>query len=107
MKKLNQTSNYKYSKRNTFQKESEEINNNNNNYNYNSKKNNNNNNEPLYDLFLSEYNDLYENILSLTKDKIITKIIKNISRLLGKEKFESYSSELILNFKNKLIFKII
>ena len=48
-------------------------------------------NETLFDLFLSEYNELFENMLSSNVDYIFSKLIKNISQLLGKEKFESYS----------------
>ena len=62
----------------------------------------NNTNEPLFDLFLSEYNDLFENMFSSNVDYIISKLIKNISQLLGKEKFESYPKELIQKYKDKL-----
>ena len=64
-------------------------------------------NEPLFDLFLSEYNDLFENMLSSNVDYIISKLIKNISQLLGKEKFESYPKELIQKYKDKLYEEII
>ena len=59
-------------------------------------------NEPLFDLFLSEYNELFENMLSSNVDYIFSKLIKNISQLLGKEKFESYPKELIEKYKDKL-----
>ena len=59
-------------------------------------------NEPLFDLFLSEYNDLFENMLSMSPDYIIAKLTNNICQLLGKEKFESYSKEHIQKIKNKL-----
>ncbi len=58
--------------------------------------------ETLYGLFLSEYNDLFENILNSNSDAIISKITKNISHLIGKEKYENYSPELIKAFKAKL-----
>ena len=63
----------------------------------------NNNNEPLYDLFLSEYNDIFENMLSMSSEYILTKLINNISQLLGKEKFDSYPKELIQKYRNRLI----
>ena len=59
--------------------------------------------EPLYDLFLTEYNDLFENSLSMNSEQLISKLIKNISQLLGKEKFESYSADLIQHLKQKLL----
>ena len=58
--------------------------------------------EPLYELFLSEYNDLFENMLSSSVDYILSKLTKNISHLLGKEKFESYPKDLIQKYKDKL-----
>ena len=58
--------------------------------------------ETLYDLFLSEYNDLYENILNTNSDYILSKITKNISYLMGKEKYDNYPNELLKKFKNKL-----
>ena len=58
--------------------------------------------ETLYDLFLSEYNDLYENILNTNSDYILSKITKNISYLMGKEKYDNYPAELLKKFKNKL-----
>ena len=61
-----------------------------------------NKDEPLYDLFLSEYNDLFENLLSTNIDNIIAKLVKNISQLYGKERFDSYPKELIQKYKNKL-----
>ena len=63
---------------------------------------NNKSNDALFDLFLSEYNDLFENMLSSSVDYIFSKLIKNISQLLGKEKFESYPKELIEKYKDKL-----
>ena len=63
----------------------------------------NNNNEPLYDLFLSEYNDIFENMLSTSSEYILAKLVNNISQLLGKEKFESYPKELIQKYRNRLI----
>ena len=60
------------------------------------------NEETLYDLFLSEYNDLFENMLNSNSDDIISKITKNISYLIGKEKYENYPSDLLQNFKQKL-----
>ena len=58
--------------------------------------------EPLYDLYLSEYNDLFEYMFSSSVDYILSKLTKNISQLLGKEKFESYPKELIQKYKDKL-----
>ena len=84
----------KYLKKNGSQKDAEELNDNifkNSEY------------EPLYDLFLTEYNDLFENSLSMNSDQLISKLIKNISQLLGKEKFESYSADLIQHLKQKLL----
>ena len=66
-------------------------------------KNINKSNEPLYDLFLSEYNDIFENILSMSSEYILSKLVNNISQLLGKEKFESYPKELIQKYRNRLI----
>ena len=60
-------------------------------------------NEPLYDLFLSEYNDIFENMLSTSSEYILAKLVNNISQLLGKEKFESYPKELIQKYRNRLI----
>ena len=60
-------------------------------------------NEPLYDLFLSEYNDIFENMLSMSSEYILAKLVNNISQLLGKEKFESYPKELIQKYRNRLI----
>ena len=64
-------------------------------------------NEPLFDLFLTEYNDLFENMLSMSPYYIIAKITNNICQLLGKEKFESYSKDLIQKLKNKLFAQYI
>ena len=60
------------------------------------------NEETLYELFLSEYNDLFENILNSNSDDILSKITKNISCLIGKENYENYPSELLKTFKKKL-----
>ena len=63
----------KYLKKNGSQKDAEDLNDNifkNSEY------------EPLYDLFLTEYNDLFENSLSMNSDQLISKLIKNISQLL-------------------------
>ena len=58
--------------------------------------------ETLYDLFLSEYNDQFENMLNSNSEDLLSKITKNISSLIGKEKYESYPSELLKTFKKKL-----
>ena len=58
--------------------------------------------EKLYNFFVSEYNDIFENILNYSFDFIFTRITKNILCLLGKEKYESYPPELIKFFKDKL-----
>ncbi len=60
------------------------------------------NEETLYDLFLSEYNDLFENMLNSNYEYIFSKITKNISYLIGKEKYDTYPPELIKKFKKKL-----
>ena len=60
------------------------------------------NEETLYDLFLSEYNDLFENMLSSNSDEIMSKITKNIAHLIGKEKYDNFSPEVIKSFKTKL-----
>ena len=68
----------------------------------NDKKDLSKNEETLYDLFLSEYNDLFENMLTSDSDIIISKITRNISYLIGKEKYDNYPSELLKKFKKKL-----
>ena len=71
-------------------------------YKKNPKKELSKNEETLYDLFLSEYNDLFENMLNSNSDYILSKITKNISYLIGKEKYENYPPELLKKFKKKL-----
>ena len=61
-------------------------------------------NEPLFDLFLSEYNELFENMLASSVDYIFSKLIKNISQLLGKEKFESYYFYIFYYILSKSLF---
>ena len=60
------------------------------------------NEEALYELFLSEYNDLFENMLNTNSDDILNKIARNISHLIGKENYENYPNELLKKFKKKL-----
>jgi len=45
----------------------------------------------LYDLFVNEYNDIFENILNLKGKNIYAIIKRNIFLLLGKEQFNQYS----------------
>ena len=45
----------------------------------------------LYDLFVNEYNDIFENILNLKGKNIYATIKRNIFLLLGKESFNQYS----------------
>ena len=61
------------------------------------------NKETLYDLFLFEYNDLFENMLTSYSDIIISKITRNISYLIGKEKYDKYPSKLLKRFKKNFM----
>ena len=45
----------------------------------------------LYDLFINEYNDIFENILNLKGKNIYAIIKRNIFLLLGKDQFNQYS----------------
>ena len=45
----------------------------------------------LYDLFINEYNDLFENILNLKGKNIYAIMKRNVFFLLGKEQFNQYS----------------
>ena len=56
----------------------------------------------LYDLFINEYNDLFENALNL-KGKNLYSIIKhNVSLLIGKSNFNKYSRTSLKKIHNKL-----
>ena len=73
----------------------------------NIKKESSKNEETLYDLFLSEYNDFFENILNSNSEDILNKITRNISHLIGKEKYESYPIDLLKKYKKKLFTECI
>ena len=64
------------------------------------------NEETLYDLFLSEYNDLFEYMIKSNSDYILSKITENISYLIGKEKYDTYPPELLKKFKKKITQRI-
>ena len=56
----------------------------------------------LYDFFINEYNDLFENMLNL-KGKNLYSIIKhNVSLLIGKSNFNKYSKSSLKKIYNKL-----
>jgi hypothetical protein len=56
----------------------------------------------LYDLFINEYNDLFEKMLNL-KGKNLYSIIKhNVSLLLGNSNFNKYSRSSLKKIHNKL-----
>ena len=56
----------------------------------------------LYDLFINEYNDLFENMLNL-KGKNLYSIIKhNVSLLIGNSNFNKYSRASLKKIHNKL-----
>ena len=56
----------------------------------------------LYDLFINEYNDLFENVLNL-KGKNLYSIIKhNVSLLIGNSNFNKYSRASLKKIHNKL-----
>ena len=76
-------------------------------YKKNPKKELSKNEETLYDLFLSEYNDLFENMLNSNSDYILSKITKNISYLIGKEKYENYPPELLKKFKKNYSMNVL
>ena len=45
----------------------------------------------LYNIFLEEYDEIFENILNLGEKAIFNSIISNATVLIGKEKINSYS----------------
>ena len=56
----------------------------------------------LYDLFINEYNDLFENVLNLKGKNLYTIIKHNVFLLLGKSNFNKYSKTSLKKIYNKL-----
>ena len=46
----------------------------------------------LYDLFIDEYNDLFENLFNLKGKNIFSILKHNVSLLIGKKKFHKYTN---------------
>ena len=55
----------------------------------------------LYDLFINEYNDLFENVLNLKGKNLYTIIKHNVFLLLGKSNFNKYSKTSLKNIFEK------
>ena len=56
----------------------------------------------LYDFFINEYNDLFENILNLKGKNIYSIIKNNVSLLIGKSNFNKYSKTSLKKVYNRL-----
>ena len=56
----------------------------------------------LYDLYINEYNDLFENVLNLKGKNLYSLIKHNVSLLMGKSKFSKYSKSSLKKVYNKL-----
>ena len=56
----------------------------------------------LYDLFINEYNDLFENVLNLKGKNLYTIIKHNVFLLIGKSNFNKYSKTSLKKIYNKL-----
>ena len=56
----------------------------------------------LYDLYINEYNDLFENVLNLKGKNLYSLIKHNVSLLMGKSKFSKYSKTSFKKVYNKL-----
>ena len=56
----------------------------------------------LYDFFINEYNDLFENILNLKGKNIYVIIKRNVFLLLGKTQFNKYSKSSMKKVYNKI-----
>ena len=56
----------------------------------------------LYDLFINEYNDLFENVLNLKGKNLYTIIKHNVFLLLGKSNFNKFSKISLKKIYNKL-----
>ena len=56
----------------------------------------------LYDLFINEYNDLFENVLNLRGKNLYTIIKHNVFLLIGKSNFNNYSKISLKKIHNKL-----
>ena len=56
----------------------------------------------LYDYFINEYNDLFENILNLKGKNIYAIIKRNVFLLLGKKDFNKYSKDSMKKIFNKI-----
>ena len=59
----------------------------------------------LYDLFVTEYNDLFKDILQLNKKNILSKIIHNILSYLGQRKFNLFPKDMVQKITNKLTYE--
>ena len=51
--------------------------------------------QELYDAFLDEYNDIFENIFNIKEKHIFDKILTNVKAILGEKKMELYSKSVI------------
>ena len=56
----------------------------------------------LYDLYINEYNDLFENILNLKGKNIYAIMKRNVFLLLGKTQFNKYSKSSMKKVYNKI-----
>ena len=56
----------------------------------------------LYDLFINEYNDLFENVLNIKGQNLYSMIKHNVSLLIGKKNFSKYSKSSLKKVHNKL-----